>query len=61
MLSGDSVRRQLSLEFEATPGDSGFQFRVYKPRGIGAEVFGVAIHPLTRDANSHQLVPHTTS
>jgi phosphoglycerol transferase len=46
ILSGGTTHTQLSLEFEAAPGDSGFEFRVYKPRGIAAQVFGVAIHPL---------------
>ncbi|GAA0714572.1 hypothetical protein GCM10009105_19250 [Dokdonella soli] len=46
ILTGSTARYQKLVEFEVKAGDASLEFRVYKPRGISAQVFGVAIHPL---------------
>ena len=45
-LDAGTGRTQRSIEFEVVRGDSGLEFRVYKPRGIWAQVYGVAVYSL---------------
>lgn len=46
ILSGSTLRFEELLKFEVLPGDSALEFRIQKPRGISAKVFGVRVNPL---------------